>query len=224
MVDAHKFARLALGGLLVAGVAYASPWDIDMIDGHNFKAYEWAMRPQPSGVVAREGLGGPRARAAGYYQNGEVAAVIRTDAATDTITNPYAGDPNLLATGARLFRVNCAPCHGLEGAGSGPVTHNDQGAGIKRFLMAAPTLSGALTRVDTLSDGFLYATIRNGGAGSAGATADRPAYLASIGAGMPAYGPLLTDYERWSIVDYMRTLPGATYTPPVEVAPVETPQ
>ncbi len=227
MVDLKKGARLALLGLGVAGVAYASPWDIDMIDGVNFKTYEWAMRPQPAGAVSRLSLAEPKARAPGYYQNGEVDAVNRVNLdATNALANPYAADPNLVATGTRLFKVNCAPCHGLEGEGGGPVTVNDKGAGINRFLMAAPAVAGQDTRVDTLSDGFVYATIRNGGAGSAGASAERPAFAAAIGAGMPAYGPLLTDYERWSIVAYMRTLPGASYTPPAppaETLPTENP-
>ncbi len=227
MVDLKKGARWTLLGLGIAGVAYASPWDIDMIDGVNFKTYEWAMRPQPSGTVARLSLAEPKARAPGYYQNGEVGAVNRVNLdATNALANPYAADPNLVATGTRLFKVNCAPCHGLEGEGGGPVTVNDKAAGINRFLMAAPAVAGDNTRVDTLSDGFLYATIRNGGAGSAGASAERPAFAAAIGAGMPAYGPLLTDYERWSIVAYMRTLPGASYTPPAppaEALPTENP-
>ncbi|MBM4365297.1 MAG: cytochrome c [Deltaproteobacteria bacterium] len=227
MVDLKKGARWALLGLGVAGVAYASPWDIDMIDGVNFKPYEWAMRPQPPGVVARLSLAEPKARAPGYYQNGEVGSVNRANLdATNALANPYAADPNLVATGTRLFKVNCAPCHGLAGEDAGPVTVNDKAAGINRFLMAAPAIAGDNTRVDTLSDGYLYATIRNGGAGSAGASAERPAFQAAIGAGMPAYGPLLTDYERWSIVAYMRTLPGASYTPPAppaEALPTENP-
>lgn len=205
----------ALGLLAVGGVAWASPWDIDMIDAHMFKAYEWAMKPQPMDTVSRDAASFPRPMAAGYYQNGEVGAISRLDTvATDGLRDPYAKDPNHVATGDVLFRVNCAPCHGLEGAGNGPVTYNDAEKGIRRFMMMAPNLSGDMSRIKTLSDGYVYVTIRNGGNGALGASKDRPAVVAAIGAGMPAYGPLLTDAERWSIVAYMRTLPNAARVEP----------
>jgi mono/diheme cytochrome c family protein len=220
MADWKKRSRWLVGGaLFAAGAAWASPWDIDMIDAVMFKGYEWRMKPQPAAVAARVSTMAPRAREAGYYQNGVVAPVDRRDtAATDALVDPYADDPNHIATGDRMFRVNCAPCHGLEGAGGGPVTTNDVEKGIRRFPMVAPMLSGSSSRVSKLSDGYLYATIRNGGNGSAGATATRTAVEATIGAGMPAYGSLLTDAERWAIVAYIRTLPGAAYTPPVPPA------
>lgn len=208
-LDRKRMARWTLGGLLFAGAAWASPWDIDMIDGKNFKAYEWEMKPQPSGVIARESASYPRPREAGYYQNGRVDAVNRMWPETDALVNPYADDPKLLATGERFFGVNCAPCHGGDGEGAGTVTQHNPEKGLNRFPMAAPALAGSATRMATVSDGYIYATIRNGGAGSAGATPDRPAGVAAIGAGMPSYGLLLTDYERWAIVAYIRTLENA---------------
>lgn len=227
MADRKRYVRLgALALVTIGGVAWASPWDTDMVDAHMFKAYEWAMLPQPMNTVARASTSAPRPRSEGHYQNGEVGSVTRTSAtATDALTDPYVTDANHLATGTVLFRVNCAPCHGLEGVGNGPVTTNDVERGIRRFPMAAPTLSGDSTRLSTLSDGFVYATIRNGGNGSTGATPDRPAGLAAIGVGMPAYGALLTDAERWAIVAYIRTLPNAARVipepppPPLTIAP-----
>jgi mono/diheme cytochrome c family protein len=205
--------RWSLAGLFVAGVAWASPWDIDMINGNNFKAYEWLMKPQPVGVIARESTSMPRPKASGYYQNGAVEPVNRLDAATNALINPYAGDAKLLATGERFFAVNCAPCHGSDGKGNGPVTQNDAAKGQRRFLMAAPPLAGSSTRLGTLSDGFIYATIRNGGAGSVMASEEKPAGVAAIGAGMPSHGLLLTDFERWSVVAYIRTLENAAPPP-----------
>lgn len=221
MAETKKRARwLVAGALFVAGAAWASPWDIDMIDGLTFKAYEWRMKPQPEAVLARRAGTAPKARGLGYAQNDAVPSVNRLDVeATNALIDPYSSDPQHLATGARMFRVNCAPCHGLEGAGNGPVTVNDVEKGIRRFPMAAPNLSGSSSRVNTLSDGYLYATIRNGGNGSAGASATRPAVQAAIGSGMPAYGPLLTDAERWSVVAYIRTLPNGAYTPPAPEVP-----
>lgn len=221
MADRKKIARYVVASLLLGGgVAWASPWDIDMIDAVMFKAYEWNMKPQPKDSVARFADSAPRPRAAGYYQNAAVPEYSRLDVATtDSLTDPYAKDTNHVETGKKLFAVNCAPCHGQEGAGGGPVTYNDAEKGIRRFPMVAPNLSGDASRVKTLSDGFLYLTIRNGGAGSAGASKDRSSVEAAIGAGMPAYGPLLTDAERWAVVAYIRTLPNAAQPMPSPVEP-----
>jgi len=211
---------LTLGAVFVTGAAWASPWDIDMIDAIMFKGYEWRMKPQPADVSARVSASRPHSRADGYYQNASVPEVNRLDAeATNALVNPYVSDPNHLAVGDRMFQVNCAPCHGVNGAGNGPVTTNDAAKGVRRFIMVAPMLSGSSSRTSTLSDGYLYATIRNGGNGSAGASATRTSVEAAVGAGMPAYGPLLTDAERWAVVAYMRTLPNAAYTPPAPEVP-----
>lgn len=216
MADSSTRKRWLVGGLLlVSAAAWASPWDIDMIDAYMFKAYEWPMKPQPAAVVGREAVSTPRPRAAGFYQNAVVDPVSRKDmAAVNALSDPYAAEPNHVLRGEKLFAINCAPCHGIQGQGDGPVTKNDAEKGIRRFMMAAPMLSGDVSRTRTLTDGFLYSYIRNGGNGSLGASDDRPAVVAAIGAGMPAYGTLLTDEERWSVVAYMRTLPNAAYVPP----------
>lgn len=215
----QRLFRVAAGSLLFAGLAWASPWDIDMIDSWNYKAYEWEMKPQPSGVIGREAGSFVRPQDAGHYQNGVVAGVTRGNSVeTDALANPYKADEASLKTGERFFQVNCAPCHGVNGAGSGPVTKNDPANGVNRFLMPAPILSGKGGVAANRSDGYLYATIRNGGVGSVGASAEKSAGVAAIGAGMPSYGLLLTDYERWSVVSYIRTLPESTYTPPAPPA------
>lgn len=205
MLDRKKKVWLAFGGLLVAGIAWASPWDIDMIDSRAFKAYEWHMRPsipegsvqRPSGTLARPG-------GVGTYQNDYIPAGDRLAPTTDAMANPYPVDTKVTAQGEHLFQVSCAPCHGVEGKGGGPVTQNDPANNIKRFPIPAPLLSGAGAVTKSRSDGYLYYTIRNGGAL------------------MPAYGISLTDRERWSIVAYLRTLEGNTYVPPAPVAPTTT--
>jgi mono/diheme cytochrome c family protein len=125
----------------------------------------------------------------------------------DALQNPYgAADAHTLAKGKRLFQVSCAPCHGIDGTGGGPVTQNDPAKGLNRFPIPAPMLSGEGAVTGMRSDGYLYLTIRDGGAG--------------LGAGMPPYATSLTDRERWAIVSYMRTLEGGAAPPPP--APVET--
>ncbi len=197
MADRTSRRRLWVGlGLLVAGAAWASPWDTDMINGVNFKAYEWNMLPSPADTVQRGSLSAPQARANGYAQGDYVAAVDRNSPAIDTLNNPFAADEQALPTGKRSFQVTCAPCHGIDGKGGGPVTQNDPTKGIRRFPVPAPALSGAGAVSAQRSDGYIYATIRNGGAL------------------MPGYGVSLTEAERWYIVAYIRTLEGAQYTAP----------
>ncbi|HNC94943.1 MAG TPA: c-type cytochrome [Myxococcota bacterium] len=198
-----------LGGLLLAGVARAFPWDIDMVDSVNFKAFEWRMAPaKVEGTVQRSGAAVTRPGTSGAYQNDYIAQADRMAPETAALSNPYAGDAQAMAKGEHLFQVSCAPCHGVKGAGGGPVTHNEPNADIKkairRFAMPAPNLSGPGAASALRTDGYIYLTIRNGGAG------------------MPAYGVSLTDQERWAIVSYIRTLDGAVYVPPAPVEPPPT--
>lgn len=194
---------LVAGGLLLAGIAYSSPWDIDMIDSRALRAYEWKMRPaipdgslqRPEGAIARSGE-------IGTYQNDAIPAGGRDDAGTDAMKNPYPASERALADGVHLFEVTCAPCHGQGGVGGGPVTKNDPAAGIKRFPTPAPPLAGVGSAPGRLSDGKIYFTIRNGFNT------------------MPAYGASLTDHERWAIVGYLRTLEGNTA--PAAAAPAAT--
>jgi mono/diheme cytochrome c family protein len=200
-----------LGGMVVAGLAWASPWDIDMIDSAGFKAYEWKMPnarvegtvPRPQGAIVRAG-------GTGSYQNDYIPQHDRLAADVDSLKNPYPVDDAVLAKGKEQFQITCAPCHGAEGKGGGPVTQNkpndDITKAIRRFPMPAPLLSGQGSVSSLRSDGYLYLTIRNGGVA------------------MPKYGLSLTDQERWGIIAYIRTLEGAAWTPPAEPAtPGENP-
>jgi mono/diheme cytochrome c family protein len=204
MAESKNKARWILGGgLLIAGLAWASPWDLDMIDSKAFKAYEWKMRPSiPEGSLQRHEGAVAQAGDVGTYQTDYIPAGDRIAPGTDAMANPYPVDDHTLADGKHLFQVTCAPCHGVDGKGGGPVTKNDPAAGINRFPLPAPVLSGPGSVSATRSDGYMYYTIRNGGAL------------------MPAYGVSLTDRERWAVVAYIRTLEGATYTPPA-AAPTE---
>ncbi len=204
---ARKSRRLWVGvGLFFAGFAWASPWDIDMIDAIMFKSYEWVMRPvKAEGAVQRPADDGMRPFPEGYYQADYVAPGDRMAPETASLRSPYGSDAETVAKGKRAFEVTCAPCHGQEGKGGGPVTTNDPSKGINRFPVPAPLLSGAGAVSANRSDGYIYLTIRNGGAI------------------MPAQGPWLTDAERWAVVSYMRTLDGAAYAPPAPAVPEAPP-
>jgi len=172
---------LALG-LLGSTPAQAFPWDIDMVDAQFFKAYEWAMMNLPDGAVTMNR----------YHENGD-----RMTPEGQAMVDPY-GEPTPkdLASGKRMFDVYCVTCHGPDGKGGSPVTFNDPANNIRRFPIPPPMLSGDGAITALRSDGYIYLTIRNGGAI------------------MPKYGPSMDDREIWDTVAYIRTLPGAQYVAP----------
>lgn len=159
-------------------------WFIDMMDAQSVKAYERPMAPLPEGVVARDVY---RAHLDRNLADGTI------NPAVEALQSPLAADATALKQGEWGYQTYCAPCHSTDGAGNGPVTNNTSG---KRFQIPGSKLAGADGALRTRSDGYLYTTIRNGGAL------------------MPGYGWALNDTEIWSIVAYLRTMPDATYSPP----------
>ena len=115
-------------------------------------------------------------------------------------TNPIqAGDTAALAHGRVMFERHCAVCHGAQGQGNGPIV------GPGRFPMGPSLVSPA---VQGYTDGYVYAVVR-------------------MGRGlMPAYGPRMTEAERWQVVSYVRTLssqPPAASTTTTGTAGATTP-
>lgn len=92
-----------------------------------------------------------------------------------TLRNPVAAADSSIARGERKFLFTCTPCHGTTLAGNGPVSVE---------FIPPPDLLGASVRAR--SDGFIWATIRYGGAV------------------MPVYGAQVTAEEAWNIVNYIR--------------------
>ncbi len=84
----------------------------------------------------------------------------------------------------RLYLANCAPCHGADGRGSWRATI---------FLMRPGNLADPRT-TDQLSDDYLAALLKNGGA-----PLGKP--------GMPAFGFHLSDTETRELIAYLRGLP-----------------
>ena len=75
--------------------------------------------------------------------------------------------------------INCSVCHGAEGKGDGAVA---------RKFVPPPDLSVDFYK--KRPDGFIYGTIKHGGAV------------------MPAYGENIPEKEIWDIVNYIRLLQG----------------
>ena len=102
-------------------------------------------------------------------------------------TNPVQpGDTAALANGGVMFQRHCMVCHGAQGQGNGPIVGPD------RFPMGPSLVSPA---VQGYPDGYIYAVVR-------------------MGRGlMPAYGPRMTELERWQVVNYVRSLAGGGTQP-----------
>ncbi len=100
----------------------------------------------------------------------------------------------VLAAGARLFRENCAACHGEAGRGDGVMAdvlsdgmpgmagtgEPDGHSTVRPADFTHPDLLGA-------SPVLLHGKIVRGG----------------MGTGMPYWGPVFTDRQLWALVDYL---------------------
>jgi len=135
-------------GLGLSGVALGLPWDIDMADGQQRKAYSFDMPPLPEGVVAQPAITSPK----GFAQN-----YVKGTPEAEALTNPYPSNDATLATGKKMFTTYCQPCHG-DGVTLGPVA----GTPPTR-LPGVAVLAGPNGVAHSRSDGYVYLTIRNGG-------------------------------------------------------------
>jgi mono/diheme cytochrome c family protein len=125
---------------------------------------EDAPRPEPEGSV-------PLGAAPRYADREE----------TQDLADPVPPTDLSLARGSALFRARCAPCHGPEGHGGGPVS---------RFFPAAPDLASPTVRAR--SDGYIFGTITFGGRA------------------MPSQREGLTEHDRWDLVNHVRAIQGRT--------------
>lgn len=101
---------------------------------------------------------------------------------------PMSGTPNPVAltvtsvdAGNKLYEANCAACHGVSGAGGGPLSGTTP--------VVPPSL---LAHLGQHSDGDLFYWITNGMPG-----------------GMPAWADKLSETDRWNLINYLREINGA---------------
>jgi mono/diheme cytochrome c family protein len=121
--------------------------------------------------------------AAAQAQGTSTNAVWTAPARAARKQNPVAGDPTSLTKGKELYTAGCLPCHGPGGKGDGPAAATLERNGVR---VRPGNLSDPKRWEE--SDGALFWKITEG---------NSP---------MPSWGPTLTDEQRWSIVNYIRTL------------------
>lgn len=99
----------------------------------------------------------------------------------DRLQNPVTSTSASIARGRDRYEIYCSLCHGVAGAGDGPVN-------AVMFNIAPSLLTD---RAGGYSDGYLYTMVRNG---------------RGI---MPAHGDKIRGEDRWHVVNYLRVLQGA---------------
>jgi mono/diheme cytochrome c family protein len=101
-----------------------------------------------------------------------------TPKAARSVKNPLAGNKSVLGAGKTLYVANCTPCHGSKGKGDGAAS---------AALNPKPA-DHSSAKVQAETDGSLYWKL------SAGRNP------------MPSYQKILTNNQRWELVNYIRTL------------------
>jgi mono/diheme cytochrome c family protein len=180
-----RWIAAGVATLAATSAAFALPWDIDMADSQVVKGYERDMGTLPDGVVAQDAPFSPKVHATNHK---------RGTAEGQALVSPVEPTPETLAVGGQMYNVYCTPCHGSDGVNLGQVAQPGRLPGVV-------PLAGPAGVAKLRTDGWIYLTIRNGGAV------------------MPAYGWAMSEEEMWSTVAYVRTLANAKYVPPAPEVP-----
>ena len=142
--------------------AWSFPWSIDMYRGPAIQPLEVAPRVMPTGTMPVKGGLPPMSR----------------EEMTIKLKNPLQPTAPNLKHGKFLFMTDCAPCHGDNGRGAGPVAH----------LLRTKPADLVMGLSKALPDGYIYGTIRDGGIA------------------MPSYDDIMSSHERWQVVLFVRHL------------------
>jgi mono/diheme cytochrome c family protein len=162
--------------LVLAGLGGGCAWFTDFKDQPKMEPWESVSdsvppRGNPQNSVPTQGSFVP-----GFVVSWQ--ALPATIDSMSTLVNPVAPDARSLDNGRKLYQINCAVCHGANGAGVGPAV---------RYGMAGIALVN--DRVRGLTDGYIWGMIRNGRGL------------------MPSYNRI-EERERWDVVNYLRGLQG----------------
>lgn len=157
-----------------------------MRDSRSFDPYENTLSPAPNTVPFAAGNfpPGPGRVNTGQAEPGVFPPPFgQADLfgpVVQNIPNPVPADQASLVRGEELFNRMCSVCHGVAGVGA-------QANLVEKYpLLVAYNLSGPI--VAGYTDGYIYGIMR-------------------VGRGlMPPYGHQVGHFDRWNIVNHIRTL------------------
>lgn len=98
------------------------------------------------------------------------------------LENPFCGDQGAISAGAELYATYCATCHGATG---------QVAEAAARALDPRPAMFADADMMAEASDQYLFWMLSEGSEEGA----------------MPAWKDLLSDTERWQLVNFLRSLP-----------------
>ena len=168
-----------LATTLVSSIAFGLPWDTDMANSKSIKAYEAPMAPLPAGVVAQPNVLSPDIASMNYD---------RMTPEGQALQSPFEANVEL---GGKMYSIYCSHCHG-NGKILGAVAFDPKNP-TKPGLPAYHLFGLPPQMASQRSDGYIYLTIRNGGAL------------------MPRHGYAMSDREMWAVVSYLRVQEGGAY-------------
>lgn len=207
---ARRLARPVIAGLAIILTAGAcKPLDDAMVmvfgrsmrDQRTFDPYEHPLQapensyafasgnyPAEDGVV---NLGQPEGVDVPRFTQADLGTPGVGNEVIQGLVNPIdPSDPAAMARGQELYDRYCIVCHGPDGVGAN--------ANIAALHPILPAFNLSGEQVAGYSDQYLYAMIRVGRAL------------------MPEYGSRITHFDRWKIVNYVRTLQAQAGTYPLQ--------
>lgn len=193
-------ALTVLGGCKPLDDGMAAFFGRSMRDSRSFDPYE-NPRPAPENSVAfssgnypaedgQVNLGQPEGVAVPHFTQFDLGIPGVGGPTVQGLVNPTnSNSAASLERGEEMYLRFCVVCHGEDGVGANAYIAD------KHPLLPAYNLSG--TQVAAYSDQYLYAILR-------------------VGRGlMPEYGSRITHFDRWHVVNYVRTLQAAAGNAPV---------
>lgn len=143
----------------------------------------------------------------------EVWETLRSDSITGELSDMQVWDlmaslwarsttPEMLAEGRRLYRTNCAGCHGESGAGDGVMAASlarPVPADPRSEIAAADSMVGFGHRTESPAD----FTHPGSMLGASSALLEGKIIRGGMGTGMPYWGPIFTERQIRALVDYL---------------------
>jgi mono/diheme cytochrome c family protein len=184
-------ALTTLGGCKPLDDTMVAIFGRSMRDSRSFDPYENPVSPPENAVSFASGnfptapgvvnVGQPEGVDVPPFTQMDMMPIGTGNEVVAGMVNPISmDDEEAMARGEEMYLRFCAVCHGPNGVGTSAYI------ALKHPTVGAYNLSG--TVVQGYSDQYIYGMIR-------------------VGRGlMPAYGPRITHFDRWMIVNYVRLL------------------